>query len=599
MSEKTEIKNKLNIHYLIYFLYFENNNLNNLNFKFNEENFNYYVNSFKSNVSFIINNENKFIDFGSNNDLFKIKSNNEENGKKAYKDVFDLLDFDIDENLNISTKKKLLTFNEKFDILKKIYNSKEYIEFSSNEKIQEKIKSITKSKQNNQDIDFINKVVSSYKTELLKNISLKEDREQNFKSSYFFRKNFKNYDYSKILSSAEILFDKNYTIFPMKKITYNGDGEIQGCQKILNVKDNNLDKIFYGSPLNTGMIFNLEDDKLLNKIDKNKKNIYLAEGLATALSIFNLLDNKEQVISTFNSGNLKTVLENMLKDENYKNHNIVICIDIDSPLFSQSNSSLKLGAGWKMLYEVDEMLKNKEINKFNMQVNFSKPNFPNFQRNDAIIIDLNDDNIKSGKVLLNKSYSDFNDIDDIFFNNDEVIKNNIESLKKPIPITKENIEKEIDSPILLVANSGTNKVSDLREIIVNNNLIYDYFKFRKDSNKNYSNYKDIINEFYEEHKSTVEKAFKYEESKNGIDVSINDFLLKKLKNDEIVLTANEIKKNNEKENSILLVSKQEKLINLKQIEKQDIQNNFFNQISSLIKKNIKEDILKIENVFSL
>lgn len=508
------LKKKLDINFLIPFLFFNEDtkklilNLNKTNFndvkkiisslQFNEVDFKEYIYSLGQNQSFMISKDNKFIDYGMNNNLFNIESGINK-GDKAYKDIYDLLAFDIDSNLNLSLNKNIVPFKLVQDLFVSISNSLAFNEFSNNKECLKLLKNIkrmggeySKDKMKEHENSYLN-LVDEYKNILLK------DKEQFYLNSYFSRKNTNS---KFLLKMKDIIFDKKgHSYIPLIKLTTDSSKEITGYQIIPKFGD----KIFQGSPTGSCFILNKEQDLFLNKIDLNKKKIYLAEGMATAISIFKLLEENEQVVCTFNSGNLKQIYKDILKNKTLENHEIIICPDIDAPMYKHATNELKMGAGWSSLFELNEIKNNKESNPYNIATFVSKPIFPDLFRNDVIIYSMLENYIYTGKDLLIGSYSDFNDIENEFKSCDnfnEILEKNKNSLKNPISLNN-LVTQIVDSPIIVLNDIGDSQVNDLKELVKRNNNNYDLLKCYYDENN--GNIEEISNDFLNSNEFQITK----------------------------------------------------------------------------------------------
>lgn len=514
------LKKKLDINFLISYLFFDERNkeilskINSQNYKqsldliknndFDEDNFKEYIHSLEYKSSFMISKENKFIDYGTNNDLFSIDKGANK-GDKAYKDIYDLIAFDIDKDLNLSFSNNKMPFKQVQEMFLMIYQSEAFQSFEKNIECQNLLKNIKKMggeyskekilehKNNFQEISKSNEKV------------LLKEKNENYLNSYFFRKN----EGSKfLLKMKDLVFDKNgATFIPLTKLIPDAENknEITGYQMIPKFGD----KIFQGSPTGSCFIFNKQEDSYLNKIDANKKKIYLSEGMATAVSIFKMLDEKEQVICAFNSGNLKQIYKDILSNEKFKNHEVVICIDIDSPIVKKESKEFKLGAGWNSLFELLELNNNSKTNPYNIQASVSKPIFPELFRNDTIIYSTLENDIYSGKDLLKGSFSDFNDIENEFKNSDQydlILNNNKKSLLEPVCLN-EDIIKIVDSPIIIVNDIGDEKVNNLKDIVVRNNHNFDIINHIYNDELNSKNFDQLLNEKYGENSNKMKQQF--------------------------------------------------------------------------------------------
>lgn len=250
-----------------------------------------------------------------------------------------------------------------------------------------------------------------------------------YKKSYFFKKN--GIDSLETIKNSNIQFTKDgAAIIPMYKIDelnkFNPEN-ITSYQHIFEQKEGGHFKLFVGN--SSEMCIKIDKTNLLDSNNNSPKKVYVAEGLATSLSIQEILDNKSDVICAFNADNLVKVVKNLVDKFDGKVE-IIVCMDRDKPKLQFDNlnsfypNGLSLGKGTRILEDIiSQVGENK--------VFFSTPVFENNIDNSTVDIYL-DSNFKKGAYSKDRDRSDYND------KNLDVVKSKI-ILENPYSLNNENM----------------------------------------------------------------------------------------------------------------------------------------------------------------
>lgn len=405
-------------------------------------------------------------------------------------------------------------FKYKLDLLKKIILSKDYLDY-----LEKNIYDIEKGTQGKRFLNLAkvdNREVFEILFDFIVNLK-KNNREnltkENYEKSYIFKKNGESYfDQDGKFGLKNIFFsliDEYSNIYlPLFSSDLNKiNNSKQKFIKIISdyyISQNNEKLIndlkqFCNNTTITGLqTITLENNKKNNgdqkgniipiTINENDNRVYLCEGVATGLSIANLINNKN-IISCINVKNMEEVAKKYLKT----GLDVVICMDLDKPYIN--NKEIKSGAGTSSCYDLNMFL-NEEIDIIKGRLSIIKP-IPSIEalnKNKIANISFRDDafGLTSDGILFKiKDYtggkfSDFNDLEkyanfsaigksiqniikeqlcnpDFFDSND--IKN-----KKLLNYIKTNIDEIILVPFLSMNNelfSKTNKLPltlDLSEV---------------------------------------------------------------------------------------------------------------------------------------
>lgn len=182
----------------------------------------------------------------------------------------------------------------------------------------------------------------------------------------------------------------------LKTLSYFHDELIQKVileKYLLNIPSKS---IHYGIPIEgCGFIINKDNDVFNQNIKKNKE-IFVAEGLATGLSIFNCFNGEHSVVITFGSSNVKDVCKTLT--ELYPESFIIFCADKDKPQINKEGHLIS-PVGVSILSGIDAMLISNKIAVIAPFINENEDN--------SVIIKHNNG---SFSLKNNSNITDFNDI---------------------------------------------------------------------------------------------------------------------------------------------------------------------------------------------
>lgn len=184
-----------------------------------------------------------------------------------------------------------------------------------------------------------------------------------FEKSYFLSKNGESC--LKTLYESNVILTKDGdAIIPMSKtsnVSHFNPEDIIAYQNITKSFDDKYVKLFTGNSSNSF----IQLDK--NDLSNNNQKIYVGEGMATCLSIKQMLNGDDaSIVCAFNADNLVKVVED-LKSQN-PNSKIVVCTDKDKSKVSYDRNSTKYvpdnispGKGFLVLKNIIERIGENNV----------------------------------------------------------------------------------------------------------------------------------------------------------------------------------------------------------------------------------------------
>ncbi len=367
-------------------------------------------------------------------------------------------------------------FGKKINYLKKIISSNEYVKYLEDNllNIENNVIKPEFSQLANTDSREVFEILFDVIVSLSKN-NIKNLTKENYENSYLNKKIGLNcFSEEKKISLSSIFcgfideFSNNYFPIFNHKINNLENGKYQLQKIILDYFNNrnqqslleNLKILTKNNLVNGVQTIDSNGEKKVNgeqkgnvipiMLNNNSSKIYLCEGVATGISISKMLSTQENIISCVNVKNLEYVAKEYLKQQK----EVILCIDIDKPIFK--SNKIFPGAGAQMCYNINKWIKEAEntfsINK--LAIITPLPSEEIFLKLDLKDVPFRDDGLgitTSGELFRIKDFtggklSDFNDLErysNVSENGWKIKEEISKELQQPLFYNKEQIQENL------------------------------------------------------------------------------------------------------------------------------------------------------------